>query len=296
MSIPRKPITKLGFDSLTNRFQNSLSCDVDENSNKPDFRELDLGSPVSPLRIHPAGSGLTTTTSSSSSSSGSFSGRNPRNPVTKNSDSGGNSHSGELSGSVESSPTGGSRGTKPGHRRSFSGGVSTHPSIYSGGCSVNSPVANVLPAGNICPTGKVLKTGMATRSSRTDVLGSGSGHYGHGSIMRGGAAATAAKPCGGGETRMTGEPGKRQISETDDEELKRAGNEMYRRRNFIEALNLYDKAIVLSPGNASYRCNRAAALMALKRLPEAVRECDEALRLDPEYLRAHRRLGSLFLR
>lgn len=291
MSIPRKPITKLGFDSLTNRFQNSLSCDVDEISNKPDFRELDLGSPVSTLRIRPAGSGLTTTTSSSSSSSGSFSGRNPQNPVHKKSDScGNNSHS------VESSPTGGCRGSKPDHRWKFSGGISTHPSIYSGGSSVNSPAVNVLPAGNICPSGKVLKTSMAIRSSRTDVLGSGSGHYGHGSIMRGGAAATAAKPCGGGEIRITGEPGKRQISKTDHEELKRAGNEMYRWRNFIEALNLYDKAIVLSPGNASYRCNRAAALMGLKRLPEAVRECDEALRLDPEYLRAHRRLGSLFLR
>ncbi|KAM7463830.1 hypothetical protein LguiA_031951 [Lonicera macranthoides] len=69
------------FDSLTNRFQNSLSCDVDENSNKPDFQELDLGSPVSPLRIHPAGNSLTTTINSSSISSGSFFDRNPRNLV-----------------------------------------------------------------------------------------------------------------------------------------------------------------------------------------------------------------------
>ncbi|KAM7467841.1 hypothetical protein LguiB_015403 [Lonicera macranthoides] len=57
------------------------SCDVDENSNKPDFQELDLGSPVSPLRIHPAGNSLTTTINSSSISSGSFFDRNPRNLV-----------------------------------------------------------------------------------------------------------------------------------------------------------------------------------------------------------------------
>ncbi|VVA16575.1 PREDICTED: TPR [Prunus dulcis] len=302
MSHSGKPISELGLDSLNDRFRDSLSCEA----NKPDFRELDLGSPVSPLRTRQSG-GLATATSSSSSSSGSFSGRNGPNPAAKRSDSAPNNHSGELSGSSESSPTaaesvrsaGNTRNFKPGHTRSDSG--STHPLIYSGQSSVNSPPLNVLPTGNICPSGKILKTGMVpNRSSRTDVLGSGMGNYGHGSIMRGGPAAksggieavstVSSRVTGGGDLL------KRTMVSADPEELKRAGNEQYRRGHFAEALSLYDRAIALSPANPAYRSNRAAALTGLGRLVEAVRECEEAVRLDPNYGRAHQRLGSLFLR
>jgi len=80
------------------------------------------------------------------------------------------------------------------------------------------------------------------------------------------------------------------------EELKRMGNDMYRRGSFSEALSLYDRAILISPGNAAYRSNRAAALTALRRLGEAVKECLEAVRIDPSYSRAHQRLASLYLR
>lgn len=82
----------------------------------------------------------------------------------------------------------------------------------------------------------------------------------------------------------------------DPEELKRMGNDNYRKGQFAEALSLYDKAIAISPENAAYHFNRSAALMGLNRLVEAVRECEEAIRLDPSYVRAHHRLGSLFLR
>ncbi|XP_059661430.1 TPR repeat-containing thioredoxin TTL1 [Cornus florida] len=315
MSHSEKPISELGFDTLTDRFRHSLTCDNSANTNKPDFRELDLGSPVSPLRTRtsgPAASGLTTT-SSSSSSSGSTSGRNGPNTVAKRSDSGGNNHSGELSGSVESSPTaaesvrsaGGSRGFRPSHRRSDSGG--SHPLIYSGGSSVNSPAVNVLPTGNICPSGKILKTGMmASRSSKTDVLGSGTGNYGHGSIMRGGCATKLGGGGGGVEGNVAsvatsrglggGDLVKRAMSSMDPEVVKRAGNEQYKMGHLAEALSLYDRAIAISPANTTYRFNRAVALTGLKRLAEAVREYEEAIRLDSGYGKAHHRLGSLILR
>ncbi|CAK9151691.1 unnamed protein product [Ilex paraguariensis] len=302
MSYSGKSQSELGFDTLADRFRKSLSYDDDDkdnadNTNKPDFRELDLGSPVSPLRTRTSGLTITTTTtSSSSSSSGSVSGRTGPNVIPRRSDS---NHSGELSGSVESSPTaGGSRGFKLGHRRSDSDG--SHPLAHSGG-SVNSPAVNVLPTGNICPSGKILKTGMASRSSRTDVLGSGTGNYGHGSIMRGGVAAKSGGGVGGsvGVTSSRGVVGgeslKREMWSNDPEDLKRLGNEQHKKGHFAEALSLYDKAIAISPGNAAYHCNRAAALMGLKRLSEAVKECAEAIRLDPGYVRAHHRLGSLFL-
>ncbi|CAA2998560.1 TPR repeat-containing thioredoxin TTL1-like [Olea europaea subsp. europaea] len=303
MSRSGKPMSELGIEELTDRLRLSFG---EEDSgvyvNKPDFRELDLGSPVSTLRTRQAG--LTATaTSSSSSSSGSISGRTSGGlspSLSKKTDSQ-KSHSGELLGcSVESSPST-ARIFKPGHTRSYSGG--TLPLIHSGGGgSVNSMSVNVLPTGNICRSGRILRSGMGSRSTKTDVLGLGTANYGHGSIMRGG---LASKPDGGLPTSpnhssgliVGGEPVKKMgmhIS-NDPEELKRTGNENYKKGHFAEALGFYDKAIAISPGNATYHFNRAAALMGLKHLPEALRECEEAIRLDPGYVRARHRLGSLLL-
>lgn len=293
-----KPISS---NTLSDRLRKSLTCDTNDaadNTNKPDFRELDLGSPVSPLRVGP-------TASSSSSSSGSVSGRSGSGhrsgTVPCRSDSGAtvNNHSGELS--VESSPTfsgGGSRTFKPGHKRSDSrGGIGGCPTIHSGGSSATSPAAgNVLPTGNICPSGKLVKTGMmAIRSSKTEVLGLGTGNYGHGSIMRGGSATKST--VSGGETNpatiLNSSNSRR--SSLDPEELKRLGNEQYKKGHFVEALNYYDRAIAISPDNAAYRCNRSASLMSLNRLADAVKECDEAIKLDSGYIRVHHRLGSLLI-
>ncbi|CAH9147595.1 unnamed protein product [Cuscuta epithymum] len=284
---------KDSIDGLGDRFKNTVSCD-DPEVDKPDSKELDRGSPLSPLLFRRRGtaSTATTTTSSSSSSSGSVSGRNAPNPVPKRPDS---SHSGELSGSADSSPTG--RVSKNVHARSDSGG--THPRIYSGGHSATSHSSNALPAGNICPSGKVLTTGMASRATKTDVLGSGTVNYGHGSIMRGVGAHKSTTGGSGRDTTAGLATSSRGFMTSgvrnDPEEFKSMGNEQYKKGNYAEALNLYDKAIAISPGNAAYHCNRAAALIAVKRLDEALWECEEAIRLEPSYVRAHHRLGSLFL-
>ncbi|XP_042019384.1 TPR repeat-containing thioredoxin TTL1-like [Salvia splendens] len=296
MSAKIKP--ELGLESLSDRLRNTLShaeadCAAVDDVNKPDFRELDLGSPVSPLRTRLT---TTTTTSSSSSSSGSVSGRNssgfyPNPPRKSDSNPNSNSHSGELS--VESSPPA-NRSFKPAHTRS----LTAAGSLTEAG-SVTSPASNVLPTGNICPSGRILKTGMTSRSAKTDVLGSGSVNYGHGSIMRGGLASKpaldASPPVFSRGLMVGGEPVKRAAVSggSDPEEVKRMGNESYRKGNFAEALSLYEKAIALSPGNAAYHFNRAAALMGLRRLVEAARECEHAIGLDPGYVRAHHRLGSL---
>ncbi|KAM7252159.1 hypothetical protein ACFE04_024042 [Oxalis oulophora] len=283
--------------------------------NKPDFRELDLGSPVSPLIITTRPSQLstaTTTTSSSSSSSGSYSGR----PIlTKRSEYLPNNanHSGELSGSSDNSPTTQStRNFKPGHARSNSGSGPGfgYPLGHPQSTTVNSPPPpqppNVLPTGNICPLGKILKPVITqNRSVRTDVLGSGSGHYGHGSIMRSSSKTAGLEPTNIGigtlrsnRTLLAGTMGSGggNLIGGGAEEVKRLGNEQYKRGNFADALSLYDRAIALAPGIASYRSNRAAALTALGRVAEAVRECEEAVKLDPNYWRAHQRLASLFIR
>ncbi|PQM42479.1 inactive TPR repeat-containing thioredoxin TTL3 [Prunus yedoensis var. nudiflora] len=331
-----KSMQEMGFDSLTSRFRDSMSYNSDTNNkNKPDFKELDLGSPVSPLMTRSSVNGgnggvvaATTSSGSSGTSSGSVSSKTSNAQLGKRSDSKSNNHSGELSVSSETSPRASEtvrsgttpRNWKPAHRRSVSAGP---PLIYSGG-SVNTCISTnastntatssssstsiastttVFPSGNICPSGKIVKSGLACRASKqTDVLGSGCGNYGHGSIVRGGgvkldsnvntSGGSNANVQFGGESVM----GKRAMGNSDPEEVKKAGNELYRRGHFGEALALYDRAISLSPENAAYRSNRGAALTALGRLPEAMRECEEAVRLDPGYGRAHQRLGSLYLR
>ena len=80
------------------------------------------------------------------------------------------------------------------------------------------------------------------------------------------------------------------------EEIKNAGNEMYKKGNFSEAVALYEKSITICPNHAPYRSNRAAALIGLGRLGEAVQECEEAIRLDPQYSRAHQRASHLYVR
>ncbi|KAF3516007.1 hypothetical protein DY000_02064215 [Brassica cretica] len=82
----------------------------------------------------------------------------------------------------------------------------------------------------------------------------------------------------------------------DPETLKRMGNEEYCRGRFGEALVFYERAILADPKTPTYWSNKSAALISLGRLLEASDACEEALRLNPSYERAHQRLASLRLR
>ncbi|KQK04622.1 TPR repeat-containing thioredoxin TTL1-like [Brachypodium distachyon] len=255
-----------------------------DGKDKPDSKKdffADLGSPVSPLLMR-------ATPSSSSSSAGSA-----KSPALCNAGEaagagarGGGSvrrtQSGELA--AESNPP-----RPPGHRRSGSG-----PLIFSGGGSsssaaggngggvsstASSSLTNAHPTGNICSSGRA--AAAPRPRPRPDVLGSGTGHYGHGSIMRGGGGAI--------ET-----PANFPLESL--QEVTRAGNEVYKQGRYGEALRHYDRALALCPDSAACRGNRAAALVGLGRLAEALRECEEAVRLDPASGRAHGRLASLCLR
>ncbi|XAR49551.1 hypothetical protein NMG60_11032797 [Bertholletia excelsa] len=304
MSHPVRPLHENRLESLADRFHDL--CNLEQN--KPDFRELDLGSSISPLtsRRGPSdgdGGGNSTTSCTSRS--------NNNSPLVKRSNNG-NAFS-ETSRSAAAT-----RNPKPGHRRSMSTGS---PLIYSGsrgfynnnssssssgggcssttnsssGSSVTSPNTPLFPSGNICPPGKILKSNMGCRSSiRTDTLGSGTGNYGHGSIMRAGKSESQAA----GNVNLAGESAvvRRAMSSSDPEEVKNVGNELYRKGHFVEALSLYDRAIMMSPENAACRSNRAAALTMLGRVGEAVTECEEAVRLDPGYIRARQRLATLHVR
>uniref|UniRef100_A0ACD5VZ21 Uncharacterized protein n=1 Tax=Avena sativa TaxID=4498 RepID=A0ACD5VZ21_AVESA len=272
-------------DTLSDAFAAAVLL---SSNDKPDTLPPGRLSPVSPLphsKHHH-------TPSSSSGSSGSVS-RAPAFASRR-------SHSGEIPLPSEGPP----RGARPGHRRTGSG-----PLIFTSGASstsgsVTSPLTNALPAGNICPTGRLAKplpsfSSAASNSNppppappraiRHDVLGSGTGHYGHGSIMRSRSGGVSSAP---EEDAMV----RRAMSSADPEELKRAGNEQYKKGYFEEALRLYDRALALCPDNAACRGNRAAALTGLRRFGDAIKECEEAVRIDPSYGRAHQRLASLHIR
>ena len=85
-------------------------------------------------------------------------------------------------------------------------------------------------------------------------------------------------------------------TESNLQEVTRAGNEWYKKGRYGEALRHYDRALALCPDSAACRGDRAAALAGLGRLAEALRDCEEALRLDPASGRAHSRLAALCLR
>ncbi|CAG9793509.1 unnamed protein product [Diatraea saccharalis] len=75
------------------------------------------------------------------------------------------------------------------------------------------------------------------------------------------------------------------------ERLKNEGNELMKTERHREALEKYTRAIELDPRNAVYFCNRAAAHFKLGENEAAVADCTAALTLQPDYGKAHGRLG-----
>jgi small glutamine-rich tetratricopeptide repeat-containing protein alpha len=82
-------------------------------------------------------------------------------------------------------------------------------------------------------------------------------------------------------------------SETDKKraaELKGEGNAALMAKDYENAIRLYTDAINLHP-TAVYYSNRAAAKITLQRFADALPDCQTAVKLDPEYGKAHYRLG-----
>lgn len=75
------------------------------------------------------------------------------------------------------------------------------------------------------------------------------------------------------------------------ERLKNEGNDFMKSERHREALDKYTRAIELDPSNPVYFCNRAAAHFKLGEHEAAVADCTAALGLQPDYGKAHSRLG-----
>ncbi|KAK9900109.1 ADP ATP carrier receptor [Cystobasidium minutum MCA 4210] len=74
-------------------------------------------------------------------------------------------------------------------------------------------------------------------------------------------------------------------------QLKTKGNKAYSARNFQEAIDIYTQAIACDE-QAIFYSNRAACYTNLQKHEEVIRDCTEALRLDPGYVKALNRRGS----
>ncbi|XP_017701552.1 RNA polymerase II-associated protein 3 isoform X2 [Phoenix dactylifera] len=69
---------------------------------------------------------------------------------------------------------------------------------------------------------------------------------------------------------------------------KELGNEYFKQKMFLEAIECYSRSIALSPMSVAF-ANRAVAYLKLKRFEEAESDCTEALNLDDRYVKAYSR-------
>eukprot|EP00439_Symbiodinium_sp_Y106_P046453 s1280_g5.t3 len=89
------------------------------------------------------------------------------------------------------------------------------------------------------------------------------------------------------------------------QELRLEGNEHFKAGRIYEAREAYSEALHLSPqageegdepskGRAVLHCNRAACLQRLGRWDDAVKDCSEAVKLDPTYVKAYARRSTAY--
>ncbi|KAL0422101.1 UNVERIFIED_CONTAM: RNA polymerase II-associated protein 3 [Sesamum latifolium] len=79
-----------------------------------------------------------------------------------------------------------------------------------------------------------------------------------------------------------------QESFVDANSEKELGNEFFKQKKFVDAIDCYSRSIALSPTAVAY-ANRAMAYIKLKRFQEAEYDCTEALNLDDRYIKAYSR-------
>jgi DnaJ family protein C protein 7 len=64
------------------------------------------------------------------------------------------------------------------------------------------------------------------------------------------------------------------------------GNDLFKAGKFAEASIAYGEGLKYDPSNSVLYCNRAACWLKLGRWVKAVEDCNEALRVQPNYTKA----------
>lgn len=75
------------------------------------------------------------------------------------------------------------------------------------------------------------------------------------------------------------------------ERMKTEGNNLMRTEKFVDALEMYSKAIELDGSNPVFYCNRAAAHSKMNNHHLAIEDCQRAIDMDPTYSKAYGRMG-----
>ena len=82
-----------------------------------------------------------------------------------------------------------------------------------------------------------------------------------------------------------------QDERTDADKLKQKGNECYRNKRYLEAIDYYTQAIEIK-SDATFFANRAACFFYTQKYRKSISDCRQALLLNPEYKKAYLRKGS----
>jgi tetratricopeptide (TPR) repeat protein len=75
------------------------------------------------------------------------------------------------------------------------------------------------------------------------------------------------------------------------DKFKQSGNTQMSSKQFDDAIESYNKAIALDPTNAVYYSNRAAAYSSKGDHLAAVGDAEQAISVDPQFIKAYHRLG-----
>ncbi|KAK0547601.1 Hsp90 cochaperone [Tilletia horrida] len=77
------------------------------------------------------------------------------------------------------------------------------------------------------------------------------------------------------------------------EEERNRGNDLYKEGNFAESVKAYTEAIKRNPDDPRGYTNRASAYTKLAALPEALKDAETAIKVDPKFVKAHIRKANV---
>ena len=86
-----------------------------------------------------------------------------------------------------------------------------------------------------------------------------------------------------------------QLDPVEAEKEKNLGNEAYKKGDFPLAMKHYNQSAIKNPNDAKLFRNRAACLAKLMEFPSALKDCDESIRIDPEFVKAYVQKGAILV-
>jgi len=95
------------------------------------------------------------------------------------------------------------------------------------------------------------------------------------------------------EKQMKDDEAKRYLDPVKAEEHKTVGNEFFQKGDYPNAVKEFNEGLKRDPTNKSLYANRSAAYIKLLELPMALKDAEKCLELDPNYVKAYFRKGTI---